>query len=73
MKSSSLFARIPSIRPWARREKHLALPPGSLVHFGAKRSEEFSVETTIYNTEVLEESSSLEIPALSADHRDTVT
>jgi len=43
------------------------------VHFGAKRSEEFSVETTIYNTEVLEESSSLEIPALSADHRDTVT
>lgn len=51
---TSLFRRFPSRRS-RKRESDLALPPGSLVHFGAKRSPDFSIRCILFDEDSVEE------------------
>jgi magnesium transporter len=56
----------------SRHKHHLAQPPGSLVHFGAKRSDGFSIRSIRYNFESHDINDNDDLPELSKISPDRV-
>lgn len=55
-----------------RNKHHLAQPPGSLVHFGAKRTDRFSIRSIRYNLDSHDTSEEDDLPELSTISPDRV-